>query len=384
MILNPQGDMYYTVGDKVFYNPLLMMQEAKSTNQEPVFHFYDEIIDTFDWSIDYTKTLDWGTLCRDRALEIRREWNKVRIWYSGGRDSYLAMKSFVNNGIFIDEIAVIDHNYPGSEYPIIIEWLKNNKNLLHPDTKIKSYKVTESVYYQRIQSHWAEDPYLGTVCPVLTMSEIQKYLMKKDMPNNIAEVSGFEKPRVFKGKGSDHWTQYYNDNESKFWLGVFDHTPFFLSKNVPIFQYNTHHLINYIENVVMPKHNLTDYEIINSQFFKSVGWSTSSNGLRTFHGASTEAEISPFWFDLCEATLRTEYADLYMGLPSRKINCFADGSRRIDTIQWKTVEDNWTPEIAQQFKAGVMLADSMYEDFYQNGSPIYNTKVIHSKHNPVK
>jgi hypothetical protein len=382
MILNPNGDMYYSVGDKIFYNPLLMMQEAKATNQEPKFHFFDEIIDTFDWTIDYTKTHNWDQLCRDRAMEIRRTWKKVRVWYSGGRDSYLALKSFVNNGIFIDEIAVMNHNYPGCEYPVIINWLKTNKHLFHPDTVIREVKPMESDFYKRVKGNWAEDPGLGAIIPIFNMTEIQRYMLHKEHTDGTAEVCGLEKPRVFKGKGDAKWTQYYNDADAKAWVGCIDIEPFFISKTVPIFQYNTHHLVNYIEDIVVPKYNITDYDIINTEFFKTIEW-TDTNGIKTMSAtADSESKISPFWFDQCEASLRTEYADWYTGLPVLKLGT-APGGTRVDPAQYTRIQQEWAPETMQRFKNGVMLADSMYTDFYENGSAVYNTKLIHSKYNVV-
>jgi len=113
IILKPNGNMEYTVGDDIFYNPLLMMQASKSSGLPVVYHYFDEILDGMDWSKDYTKTHTWDKLLADRALEIRRKYKKVRIWYSGGRDSYLVLKSFINKNIFIDEIEVIDFAYKG-------------------------------------------------------------------------------------------------------------------------------------------------------------------------------------------------------------------------------------------------------------------------------
>lgn len=261
-----------------------------------------------------------------------------------------------------------------------MNWLRQNKHLLHKDTQVKEYRSDESVFYKRVKGNWAEHPTLSGISPVLTIGEIQRHMMNKENPDNTAEISGFEKPRVFKGLMDDSWTQYYNDQDSKFWMGVVEHEPFFMSKTVPLFEYNTHHLINYIEDVVMPKYQIINYEEINTNFFKTVGW-IEQNGIRVHEPA---AQISPYYEDFCKASLRTEFAHIFTGNPILKLQHASPDSTRIGTQQYAEIEQRLDPELMSKLKDGVMIADSMYEEFYQHGNPIYNTKPIYSKFHPIK
>jgi len=380
-LFNPKGDMYYTVGNDRFYNLMLAMQESKNTKQEIKFSYFDNILDSWDWTIDYTKTETWEDLLARRAREIRFEYKKVRIWYSGGRDSWLVLKSFIDNNVFIDEIAVIDFNYEGCEFPYIWQWLHQNKHLFHSNTKICKYQYNDKTFYKKLKQDWGENPNLSYMTPILNFYEIQNHIIGKYEPDGTAEVSGLEKPKVVIDKG--FWS-YISDPDVKLMIGAIEHVPFFISKNVPVFQYSTHYMVNYIKKFIQ-KNKITDFSKFNSQFFATVGWYRNEKGCMVQASDKDEDAqkiVNPYYTYFCEASLRTEYAADYLGSPHIKLQSNSSGAKRIGTSQWKEIEEamqRYYPEQYNQLKHGVQLGHTGYNEYFSEDDPDLIPKPIKSK-----
>lgn len=69
-----------------------------------VYNYNDEKFAKFDWTVEPTKSID--ELYRDRALELRQKYDYIVMIYSGGIDSYVALQTFIDNNIKVDEIVV--------------------------------------------------------------------------------------------------------------------------------------------------------------------------------------------------------------------------------------------------------------------------------------
>ena len=94
---------YYSVGDFTSYSKVEAAEQAKSTNSNVTWHFLDAECALYPWKID--SQVDLKKLYRQRAEQIRNQYDYTVIWYSGGADSTNVLKSFVDNNIHIDEIA---------------------------------------------------------------------------------------------------------------------------------------------------------------------------------------------------------------------------------------------------------------------------------------
>jgi hypothetical protein len=94
---------YYSVGDFTSYSKVEAAEQAKSTNSNVTWHFLDAECALYPWKID--SQVDLKKLYRQRAEQIRNQYDYIVIWYSGGADSTNVLKSFVDNNIHIDEIA---------------------------------------------------------------------------------------------------------------------------------------------------------------------------------------------------------------------------------------------------------------------------------------
>jgi len=93
---------YYKVKDKIFYNKIDAIMHASKTLDDVSWHFHQDIFEKINWTIEPDADLD--EFYKNRAQQIREEYDYVVILCSGGADSTNVVKSFLNNDIFPDEI----------------------------------------------------------------------------------------------------------------------------------------------------------------------------------------------------------------------------------------------------------------------------------------
>ena len=95
---------YYTVGNKIFNNRLLALQEASQTNKTVSWHFNDEVFSQLDWSS--RPGVNINELYRLRAQQLREKYEYLIVAWSGGADSTTIIDTFLNNNILLDEIVI--------------------------------------------------------------------------------------------------------------------------------------------------------------------------------------------------------------------------------------------------------------------------------------
>ena len=93
---------YYTVGTESFLNKIEAVYHATKTNQNVEWHFYDSVFQSIDWSKRPPGTL--AEMYRNRAQQLRDEYDYIVVHFSGGIDSWTVLHSFLANGIHVDEV----------------------------------------------------------------------------------------------------------------------------------------------------------------------------------------------------------------------------------------------------------------------------------------
>lgn len=106
---------FYRVGDQEFISKIEAIQHDNKTRAGVKWIFHDEIFGSSDWTQEPQETLE--ELYRQRALDIRANYDYVVIWYSGGADSHNVLSAFINNGIHVDEIAVNTYSQADDNKP---------------------------------------------------------------------------------------------------------------------------------------------------------------------------------------------------------------------------------------------------------------------------
>jgi hypothetical protein len=101
MLFNsPYG--YYKVGNQVYLTKSEAVYQATKTKEHLHWNFHDEIYSSMDWSKRPAGSLK--DLYRERAQQLRDQYDHIVIYFSGGMDSWTVLDSFLSNGIHVDEI----------------------------------------------------------------------------------------------------------------------------------------------------------------------------------------------------------------------------------------------------------------------------------------
>jgi hypothetical protein len=95
---------HYRVGSKKFLNKYEALLDASSVKQPATYHWFDKVFGTFDRNLLGKRSLD--LLYRERAQQLRDSYDYLILNYSGGCDSYNILRTFIDNGIKLDQIMV--------------------------------------------------------------------------------------------------------------------------------------------------------------------------------------------------------------------------------------------------------------------------------------
>ena len=207
---------YYQVGLKRFNNKALALMEHDRSGYALEWIFNDDVYGKFDW----TKPIDVPLfeLYRLRAQQLRDTYDYICLHYSGGADSNNALHSFIDNGIFVDEIVMYqtkpdvkfltrgntDNRYLFSEIEFEAkDHLKMYRNRIHPDTKIREFDIAEPFINLMNNDNWFET--LKTSKFTTLLDSARQLAVFKDFEiladnlggKNIAYLIGNDKPLVW-------------------------------------------------------------------------------------------------------------------------------------------------------------------------------------------
>lgn len=235
---------FYLVGWKKFYSKTLALIESKKTGYDPLWVFNDDVYGSIDWSVPIeTPLLD---LYKKRALQLREQYDYLVLYYSGGADSTNVLHSFIDNGIFIDEILIQDLkvynsqannvDYSNANFYSEIEYaanahLRKIKNKLDPRTKITYQDFTEVGLEILEKDYWFDETPINMSINVsgvlrqLTQANDEYNLRLLEQNKRTAFIMGIDKPLVycdgkdyfcyFKDTGAYHYISPFNKDADK-------------------------------------------------------------------------------------------------------------------------------------------------------------------------
>jgi hypothetical protein len=104
----------YRVGNQITFSKLEAIEMHTKTGIHPHWDFNEAVFEKVDWLNEPNQ--DILEIYRDRAQQIRDQYDYIILHYSGGADSQTVLESFVNNDIKLDEI--VSHvNYTATGDP---------------------------------------------------------------------------------------------------------------------------------------------------------------------------------------------------------------------------------------------------------------------------
>jgi len=150
---------YYTVGSTVYHSKIDALIAGTQQNLHPTWHFNDAVWRSQNWLVE--PETDLSILYQMRARQIRDQYDRVAVFFSGGSDSWNTVQAFFSAGCFIDEIytvwsrkidnksipdaTVTDPRNIEAEFDLTtkqgLQWIQDNS----PRTKITYIDVSDSV-----------------------------------------------------------------------------------------------------------------------------------------------------------------------------------------------------------------------------------------------
>ena len=89
---------YYKINKFKSFSKLEAWQYARDNNltiDDIQYIFNDDKFSKFDWAIEPTESIE--SLYIKRATEIRKKYDYLILFYSGGIDSHVILETFLNN-----------------------------------------------------------------------------------------------------------------------------------------------------------------------------------------------------------------------------------------------------------------------------------------------
>lgn len=232
----------YTVKDKTFRDKLEAIIYASQKGLGPeslTWDYYSDIFKSFDITQEPEGSLDF--FYKERANQIREQYDYVVLFSSGGADSVQMCESFLSNGIMVDEIV--------ASAPIsgLSNWKCDDKNTSPENTVSETFlaqlphlkdlaakysvKITINDYFKTIlnykESEWllkSSDWMHPTALSRFTLNEFEHIRKLAESGKKIAMVYGLDKPKL-----------YLNNEGTKFYLAFLD---FVLNTMIPPFDEN--------------------------------------------------------------------------------------------------------------------------------------------------
>ena len=201
---------YYTVGDLKTYSKLEAIEAETRTGHSVHWHFNDETFASYDWSIEPRESLN--ELYRQRAQQIRDDYDYIVLNYSSGSDSDNILTTFLNNNIKLDEILSMT-NYDG----IHSKETQHNKEIYHcvPERVQAAQTIQPHIKHRMMDTvqptvdyftetgigvdyGYLSNGYLGPnqIAKIRARNKVPEWVKMRDAGKRVAFVWGSDKPFV--------------------------------------------------------------------------------------------------------------------------------------------------------------------------------------------
>ena len=218
---------FYQVGNFCTYSKLEALEKSKQSGQPVDWNFNRAAFNRINWQIEPTGNLDFYYSVR--AQQIRDKYDYIVLWFSGGADSHNVLNTFVNNNIFIDEIAQY-HSLEGAQgnkktmmnkevfetsAPITVDLIQNNptyKNTVHRlvdisqiITKVNLFDNNKWDYFYKVNTYLSP----GALSRSYIREIIPAYQDLINAGKKLCFLWSLEKPAV--SKENQQWIFSFKD-----------------------------------------------------------------------------------------------------------------------------------------------------------------------------
>lgn len=204
----------YYIDNQKYFSRLETAKIHHETGKFPTWWFHDDAFSSVDWTVEPSESLE--QLYRQRAEQLRDQYDYLILCFSGGADSQNVLNTFMTNNIFLDEI-MIYHNLSKEQncsfdqlndmnaevvktaIPAAQEFVKTN-----PRTQLRTIDFSD-LQYQYFLSEQNTEKFIWSVNSLLSPNTgilAHKWTLSQDYVDLINQgkrvcfITGHEKPRM--------------------------------------------------------------------------------------------------------------------------------------------------------------------------------------------
>lgn len=273
---------YYSIDGLKTLSRFEAYQLAAGNKDKINFNFNDDLLSKLDWTIEPTE--DIHSLYAKRAVQLRNQYDYIVLMYSGGIDSHVILKTFLENNIHIDEICTVsttDCDEKSSKFnqEVFNKAIPYVQSLNLKHTKFRYLEIGNLIVNQWSDEYHFENFQYYNTGPQWLVIRSQKF--KENIPDHIklaqqgkkvCYVWGLDKPNIFLNNGNycfryiDNFIdfgsrQFVNRVQFKETLFNFYDEPFYISKDMPEITIKQCHLITrFLKNITKTDYRLQDFK----------------------------------------------------------------------------------------------------------------------------
>ncbi len=222
---------YYLVDNEIYYNKYQALLSASQKKQSVKWFFNEDVFIRFPWHIEPEESLD--ELYRQRAQQLRDQYDYIRVEASGGSDSTTVIFSFLLNDIPLDEVIFRypkggDKDVVGNAWDLrsentlsewefaarpLLDWISTN----YPAVKITVYDYTDNLVHSAENKdeswvfgtrHYLQPGHINKYQAIAT--DEHKRLVEKNL--RICLLWGVDKPKITVKDGK--FFLYFHDGQA--------------------------------------------------------------------------------------------------------------------------------------------------------------------------
>ena len=253
---------YYTVGDQYYLNKTEALYAATKTRLPVTWHFHNDTFSKLNWAKRPEGSL--REVYKQRAQQIRDEYDHVIVYFSGGMDSYTILHSFLSNNIHIDEIVTLfprraersvwdlrsntDQSNLGSEYEFAVLPVLKHIAKCYPAVNIVVDDFSDALEKELVEADIANsNSWQSLFSYTKFCRRTEKEILALNQNKRIAVVTGAEKTHLLFKDGNCYG--FFRDQANGAELVGRSVEFFYWSPNFPIIPVlQAHCLLEFIKN----------------------------------------------------------------------------------------------------------------------------------------
>ncbi len=267
---------YYKVGNDIVFSKIEALELADRKNSPISWHYNDDVFDSIDWKIEPKFTL--SEIYKLRAQQIRKSYDYIVLFYSGGADSHNMLESFLHADVKIDEI-VSFHSYDADKdvssefnkeiFTTAVPYVKKCKTEGRLDNNTPHRLVemgdiisrfNKAVSWSNFSYYFNSSPTINNVARAFLREYIDEYKVLISQGKKVGFIWGHDKPRIMhtNGKFFLHFMDIF-DNCVSTWIqqnnpaGWFDEM-FYSTPDMPELIVKQAHTIKNFLNISSDSH----------------------------------------------------------------------------------------------------------------------------------